>query len=79
MTDPTKERWKTIFTEFDSSGLSAVEYCRQNGVNLQVFYNTRWKLKNSTTNSRSACREPLSPFSDPAGSEIRFVQVFLES
>lgn len=36
MTDSTKERWKTIFTDFDSSGLSAVEYCRQKGINLQV-------------------------------------------
>ncbi|WP_286138992.1 IS66 family insertion sequence element accessory protein TnpA [Faecalibaculum rodentium] len=79
MTDPTKERWKTIFTEFESSGLSAVEYCRQKGINLQVFYNARWKLKNSTSKSMSACCEPLSPFPDPTGSEIRFVQVFLES
>ncbi|WP_434221001.1 IS66 family insertion sequence element accessory protein TnpA [Faecalibaculum rodentium] len=67
MTDSTKERWKTIFTDFDSSGLSAVEYCRQKGINRQVFYNSRWKPKNSTARSKSACREPLSPFPDPAG------------
>ena len=54
MTDPTKERWKTIFTDFDFSGLSAVEYCRRKGINLQVFYNLRWKLKNSAARSKSA-------------------------
>ncbi|WP_439847129.1 IS66 family insertion sequence element accessory protein TnpA [Faecalibaculum rodentium] len=54
MTDSTKERWKTIFTDFDFSGLSAVEYCRQKGINLQVFYNSRWKPKNSTARSKSA-------------------------
>ncbi|WP_276924338.1 IS66 family insertion sequence element accessory protein TnpA [Faecalibaculum rodentium] len=79
MTDPTKERWKTIFIDFDSSGFSAVEYCRQKKINLQVFYNARWKMKNSAARSMSACREPLSSFPDPTGSEIRFVQVFLES
>ena len=79
MTDSTKERWKTIFTDFDSSGLSAVEYCRQKGINLQVSYHSRWKPKNSAARSKSACRDPLSPFPDPAVSEIRFVPVFLKS
>ena len=41
MTDPTKERWKTIFTDFDSSGLPAIEYCRQKRINLQAFYHSR--------------------------------------
>ncbi|WP_276904984.1 IS66 family insertion sequence element accessory protein TnpA [Faecalibaculum rodentium] len=79
MTDSTKNRWKTIFADFDSSGLSAVEYCRLKKINLQVFYNARWKLKNSDPQPRQACRKSLSPFPDPAGSDLRFVQVFLES
>lgn len=56
MTDSTKNRWKTIFADFDSSGLSAVEYCRLKKINLQVFYNVSVE-SNPSSSKASRCSE----------------------
>ncbi|OLU44126.1 hypothetical protein BO223_09470, partial [Faecalibaculum rodentium] len=75
MTMETRRKWNAIFKRFDSSSLTAVQFCRLHDLNTQTFYNMRSRFKHSAGLSqfhRTSC-----PFPDPAGTELRFVQVRL--
>lgn len=38
------ERWRELVLEWDQSGLSVTEFCRQRGLRLKNFYRVRHKL-----------------------------------
>lgn len=45
MTDKQKH-WSNIIKQWSASGLTQVEYCQQNDINLKSFYTWKWQLDN---------------------------------
>ncbi|QJR79740.1 IS66 family insertion sequence element accessory protein TnpB [Alteromonas pelagimontana] len=37
----SKDEWRSIFKQQEQSGLTAVEFCRQECINLQTYYTRR--------------------------------------
>jgi hypothetical protein len=54
------ERWRRVILEWDQSGLSAREFCRQRGVTLKNFYRNRRRLFSS---------KPPEPLNTPESAE----------
>ena len=38
--------WSNIIEQWSASGLTQVEYCTQNNINLKSFYTWKWQLSN---------------------------------
>ena len=45
MTRRSKEQWRELFANQQSSGLSAVAYCRQHGINPKYFSTRKSQLR----------------------------------
>jgi len=58
----TKTDWKLHLQQWENSGLTKVDYCRANKLNLQTFYTTSGKKQNQ--------RIVELPFLFPAGEKI---------
>ena len=71
----TAAEWTKIFTHFTESGLSRVEYCRQENIKLASF--SRWKQKlgaskpkkNSFIEVTPRATTPASPVPEPRREE----------
>lgn len=44
--------WRNLFDQQEQSGLSAVEFCRQQQINIQTFYARRSDIRLQRTNSK---------------------------
>ena len=41
----SQQEWRQLFTQQQQSGLSAVEFCRQQHINIQTFYARRSDIR----------------------------------
>ncbi|MGY5615409.1 IS66 family insertion sequence element accessory protein TnpA [Vibrio brasiliensis] len=56
----TPDDWQAIIDQFQTSGLKASEFCRQNNITASNFYVWRKKLLGQTTTEQTAANLPDS-------------------
>lgn len=63
------ERWRRVILEWDQSGLSAREFCRQRGMRLKNFYHNRRRLFGTKPPEPSDTQGPPDAAAPPVTSE----------
>ena len=56
-----KEQWRELIAEQQSSGLSAVAYCRQHGINPKYFSTQKTRLQSSNNHNFVRLAPPAGP------------------
>ncbi len=69
--------WRSVLSDFESSGLSAVAYCRKHHIGTKGFYRAR-SLYSKGGNGKSFVQAVASPAAQPASSLIAGNRVRLD-